>query len=259
VLERLLEAVAQIDYPRDRFEIQVLDDSTDDSRDRPRGGRSSCAPAASTRCTSTASTARATRPAPSTTGLKIAKGELVAIFDADFVPQPDFLRTVVHHFADPKVGCVQARWGHLNRDHSILTRVQALMLDGHHMVENRARFGGVSSSTSRAPAASGAARPSATPAAGSTTPSPKTSTSPTARSSRAGSSSTARPRHALRAPRGDGGLPRAAVPLGQGHRADGPQAHGHRDALEAHAGAAGRGVFPPHPPLCLPAGCSCPR
>jgi hypothetical protein len=73
-------------------------------------------------------------------GLKVAKGDLLAIFDADFLPQPDFLRALAPHFlADPKVGMVQARWGHLNRNHSLLTRVQALMLDGHHMVENRAR------------------------------------------------------------------------------------------------------------------------
>ena len=73
-------------------------------------------------------------------GLKVAKGELVAIFDADFLPQPDFLRAVVPHFIDdPKVGMVQARWGHMNREHSLLTRTQALMLDGHHLVENRAR------------------------------------------------------------------------------------------------------------------------
>jgi hypothetical protein len=72
-------------------------------------------------------------------GLTVAKGELVAIFDADFLPQPDFVRALVPHFFDPKVGMVQARWGHLNRDLSLLTRVQALMLDGHHLVENRAR------------------------------------------------------------------------------------------------------------------------
>ena len=73
-------------------------------------------------------------------GLKIAKGYLVAIFDADFLPQPDFLRAVVPHFIeDARVGMVQARWGHLNREHSLLTRTQALMLDGHHLVENRAR------------------------------------------------------------------------------------------------------------------------
>src|SRR5262249_56998555 len=73
-------------------------------------------------------------------GLKVAKGELVAVFDADFLPNPDFLRALVPHFvADSSIGMVQARWGHLNRETSLLTRVQALMLDGHHLVENRAR------------------------------------------------------------------------------------------------------------------------
>src|SRR5690606_14209761 len=74
-------------------------------------------------------------------GLDHVKGELVAIFDADFVPRPDFLRSLVGHFDDPAVGMVQARWAHLNRDASLLTQVEALMLDGHHMVENRARYG----------------------------------------------------------------------------------------------------------------------
>ncbi|MBC7051913.1 glycosyltransferase, partial [Salmonella enterica subsp. enterica serovar Enteritidis] len=72
-------------------------------------------------------------------GLKVAKGELVAIFDADFVPGETFLRDLVPHFLgaeNAKVGMVQARWGHMNRDVSWLTRVQALMLDGHHLVEN---------------------------------------------------------------------------------------------------------------------------
>src|SRR5690606_20970148 len=73
-------------------------------------------------------------------GLSIAKGELIAVFDADFVPRPGFLRDVVGHFRDPRVGMVQTRWEHLNRDASLLTSVQALMLDGHHLVENRARF-----------------------------------------------------------------------------------------------------------------------
>jgi cellulose synthase/poly-beta-1,6-N-acetylglucosamine synthase-like glycosyltransferase len=73
-------------------------------------------------------------------GLKVAKGEFIAVFDADFLPQPGFLRAVMPDLmGDARVGMVQARWGHLNRDQSILTRTQALMLDGHHLVENRAR------------------------------------------------------------------------------------------------------------------------
>jgi cellulose synthase/poly-beta-1,6-N-acetylglucosamine synthase-like glycosyltransferase len=74
-------------------------------------------------------------------GLKLARGELIAIFDADFIPQSNFLKDIVGHFRDPAVGMVQTRWGHLNRETGLLTRVQALMLDGHHLVENQARFG----------------------------------------------------------------------------------------------------------------------
>src|SRR5262249_46705264 len=74
-------------------------------------------------------------------GLSVAKGSLIAVFDADFIPPAHFLRAIVAHFQDPNVGMVQTRWGHINRDPSVLTKVQALMLDGHHLVENRARFG----------------------------------------------------------------------------------------------------------------------
>lgn len=141
VAVRLIETVAKIDYPRDRLEIQVLDDSTDE-----------------TQAIASAVVERLRREGLDVVyihrvdrvgykagaldhGLKTARGELVAIFDADFLPPVNFLRDVVGHFADPAIGMVQTRWGHLNRDHSLLTQVQALMLDGHHMVENRARFG----------------------------------------------------------------------------------------------------------------------
>ncbi len=140
VLERLLESVAAIDYPRHRFEIQVLDDSTDDSRELARAKVVELRNRGLDAVYIHRHDRVGYKAGALDNGLTLAKGELVAIFDADFLPQPSFLRTVVHHFADPKVGCVQARWGHLNRETSILTRVQALMLDGHHMVENRARF-----------------------------------------------------------------------------------------------------------------------
>lgn len=140
VATRLLEHVARIDYPRDRLEIQVLDDSTDETRlllrsevERLRDGG-----------LDVVYIHRVNRVGYKAgaldNGLNDAKGDLIAIFDADFLPQPDFLRRIVPLFvADEKVGMVQARWGHLNRDHSLLTRTQALMLDGHHLVENRAR------------------------------------------------------------------------------------------------------------------------
>lgn len=141
VTERLLEAAGNLDYPRDRFEIQVLDDSTDETRGiaelkvaelRARG----------------VDAHHIRRPerhgykaGALDYGLKTAKGELVAMFDADFVPQPTFLKDIVDHFTDPQVGMVQTRWAHMNRDANLLTQVQALMLDGHHLVENCARFG----------------------------------------------------------------------------------------------------------------------
>ncbi len=140
VAVRLLEHVAAIEWPRSRLEIQVLDDSTDETRALVRGvleryREQGLDVTYIHRVDRTGYKAGALD-----NGLKVAKGDLVAIFDADFLPQPDFLRAVVPHFmADPKVGMVQARWGHLNREHSILTRTQALMLDGHHLVENRAR------------------------------------------------------------------------------------------------------------------------
>jgi cellulose synthase/poly-beta-1,6-N-acetylglucosamine synthase-like glycosyltransferase len=140
VAARLLEHVAAIEWPRSRLEVQVLDDSTDETRAlvrqqvemlRERGLDITYVH----RVERTGYKAGALDH-----GLKVAKGELVAIFDADFLPQADFLRAVAPHFMnDPRVGMVQARWGHLNRDHSLLTRTQALMLDGHHLVENRAR------------------------------------------------------------------------------------------------------------------------
>jgi cellulose synthase/poly-beta-1,6-N-acetylglucosamine synthase-like glycosyltransferase len=143
VAARLLDHVAQLDYPHDRLEIQVLDDSTDETESIARAYIAKVREAQpDLDITYRHRTDRHGYKAGALdAGLKVAKGELIAVFDADFLPQPDFLASVVPHFiADPKVGMVQARWGHLNRDHSLLTRVQALMLDGHHLVENRARF-----------------------------------------------------------------------------------------------------------------------
>jgi glycosyltransferase involved in cell wall biosynthesis len=140
VATRLLDAVSRMDYPVDRFEVQVLDDSTDETQaivsshvERLRDEGKSFIYVHRTNRVGYKAGALAE-------GLQTARGELVAIFDADFLPQPDFLRACVPHFRDAAVGMVQTRWGHMNRDHSLLTKIQALMLDGHHMVENRARF-----------------------------------------------------------------------------------------------------------------------
>jgi cellulose synthase/poly-beta-1,6-N-acetylglucosamine synthase-like glycosyltransferase len=141
VAARLLDAVAEMDYPRDRLEIQVLDDSTDETRALVR----SHVDRLRERGVDAVYIHRVDRVGYKAgaldAGLGVAKGELIAIFDADFIPQPGFVRSIVGHFHDPKVGMVQTRWGHLNRNTSLLTQVQALMLDGHHLVENRARFG----------------------------------------------------------------------------------------------------------------------
>lgn len=156
VVGRLLEETAKMAYPRHKLEIQVLDDSTDESRQLARAK----VEALCKNPPALPEGARADWNGPLDmvyihrvdrtgykagaldAGLKVAKGELVAIFDADFVPGSEFLKSLVPHFIgdeNKNIGMVQARWGHMNRDLSLLTRVQALMLDGHHLVENRAR------------------------------------------------------------------------------------------------------------------------
>jgi len=139
VVERLLRAVSEIDYPRDRLQIQVLDDSTDDTREIT----ASCAEELRLRGFNVALIHRVDRTGfkagALSVGLEAAEGEFVCILDADFVPQPDLLKRTVHFFTDPNVGMIQTRWGHLNRGYSLLTRVQAMFLDGHLLLEQTAR------------------------------------------------------------------------------------------------------------------------
>jgi cellulose synthase/poly-beta-1,6-N-acetylglucosamine synthase-like glycosyltransferase len=142
VIARLIDAVAEFDYPKDRFEIHILDDSNDETvalvakkvveyqakgfnisqiiRDKRQGFK-----------------AGALRDA-----MPVAKGEFIAIFDADFVPDPAFLQRTIPHFADPEVGVVQTRWEHINQDYSIITRLQALQLNVHFTVEQVGRMNG---------------------------------------------------------------------------------------------------------------------
>lgn len=141
VVTRLLRGVASIEYPRDRLEIQVLDDSSDETRHIARRTVSELCDAGYDAKYIRRENRHGYKAGALDFGLKLAKGELVAIFDADFIPQSNFLLDIVGHFRDSRVGMVQTRWAHLNRDASLLTRVQALMLDGHHLVENQARFG----------------------------------------------------------------------------------------------------------------------
>jgi len=139
VVDRLIGAVARLEYPRDRLEIQVLDDSTDETRE--------IAEAAVRRLTARGldvtylhrTDRKGYKAGALADGLRVARGEFVAIFDADFLPTPDFLRQAIHHFTDPGVGMVQARWGHINQDYSLLTKVQAILLDGHFVLEHGGR------------------------------------------------------------------------------------------------------------------------
>jgi len=139
VVDRLLKAVTAFDYPREKLEIQVLDDSTDET---VRVAEAVVAKYAAQgfdihyihRADRTGFKAGALE-----NGNKSAKGELLAIFDADFVPKPDCLRKLVDYFTDPMVGCAQMRWSHINGKYNLLTRLQTIMLDGHFVVEQTTR------------------------------------------------------------------------------------------------------------------------
>jgi cellulose synthase/poly-beta-1,6-N-acetylglucosamine synthase-like glycosyltransferase len=139
VAERLIDAVCALDYPRDRFEVQVLDDSTDDTREIVTRAVERHARAGVRITNLRRGTRRGFKAGALDHGLRATCAELVAIFDADFIPGRDFLRRTVAYFAAPSVGAVQARWGYTNRRYSLLTRVQALMLDGHFLLEHTAR------------------------------------------------------------------------------------------------------------------------
>ncbi|WP_028376515.1 cellulose synthase family protein [Leeuwenhoekiella sp. MAR_2009_132] len=139
VVERLLVNIAKIDYPKDKLEIQVLDDSTDESLAATRilidDLKARGLPIHHiTRTNRTGFKAGALKE-----GLAIAKGEYIAIFDSDFVPNPDWLQKTVPYFKDSKIGVVQTRWAHLNRDYSILTKIQAFALDFHFVLEQVGR------------------------------------------------------------------------------------------------------------------------
>jgi cellulose synthase/poly-beta-1,6-N-acetylglucosamine synthase-like glycosyltransferase len=139
VAERLIDAVASFDYPRDNFEIQVLDDSTDETQEIARA----CVERYQNLGLAIRYQHRRNREGfkagALAEGLKTAAGELIAIFDADFLPPADFLRRTVPYFCDPKVAMVQTRWSYLNRHYSALTEVETILLDGHFVVEHGAR------------------------------------------------------------------------------------------------------------------------
>ncbi len=139
VAERLIDAVAELDYPRDRFEVQVLDDSTDETQGVARRAVERHREAGLNIHYIHRTNREGFKAGALDAGLKSATGDFVAIFDADFIPPKDILTRAMPHFAKPEIGLVQMRWEHLNRDSSLLTRVQSVMLDGHFVIEHTAR------------------------------------------------------------------------------------------------------------------------
>jgi cellulose synthase/poly-beta-1,6-N-acetylglucosamine synthase-like glycosyltransferase len=142
VADRLIEAVCKIEYPRDLLEVQVLDDSTDETRSVAEMSVRRLAAQGVDIKYYHRTDREGFKAGALEAGLKVARGELIAIFDADFIPTPDFLQRLLPHFSDPRVGMVQARWGHINRDYSLLTKIQAILLDGHFVLEHGGRYRG---------------------------------------------------------------------------------------------------------------------
>jgi len=142
VVERLIDVVCKLEYPVDKFEIMVLDDSTDETRDLV---ASKCAHYSSLgvpikhihRTMRNGYKAGALKE-----GLLLAQGEFITIFDADFLPEPDFLKKCIPYFEDPKIGVVQTRWDHINETYSLLTRLQAFQLNVHFTIEQSGRQAG---------------------------------------------------------------------------------------------------------------------
>jgi cellulose synthase/poly-beta-1,6-N-acetylglucosamine synthase-like glycosyltransferase len=139
VIQRLIESVCRFDYPRKLLEIQILDDSTDDTINIAKSAadqkrRQGFDIAYIHRDSRIGYKAGALKE-----GLKCAKGELVAIFDADFIPHSSFLKETIPYFTNPEIGMLQTRWGHINSDYSLLTRAQSMGIDGHFGVEQASR------------------------------------------------------------------------------------------------------------------------
>ena len=139
VADRLIDAVCQLQYPRELLEIQVLDDSTDETQNVAERAMMRNA-AAGIDITYIHRTDRTGYKAGALdAAMHVAKGDFIAIFDADFMPSPDFLEKTVPYFGDDRIAMVQARWGHINQDYSLLTKIQSIMLDGHFVLEHGGR------------------------------------------------------------------------------------------------------------------------
>jgi cellulose synthase/poly-beta-1,6-N-acetylglucosamine synthase-like glycosyltransferase len=139
VADRLIDAVCELDYPRDLLEIQVLDDSTDETTEIAELAVRRHAARGFDITYLHRVDRRGYKAGALEAGLKVAKSNFIAIFDADFVPSPDFLQKTLPYFTHPKIGMVQARWGHINQDYSLLTKIQAILLDAHFVLEHGGR------------------------------------------------------------------------------------------------------------------------
>src|SRR5437588_4764567 len=139
VVDRLVEAICKLDYPKDKLDIQVLDDSTDETKEIAYTVVQRYAALGHPIAYIHRANREGFKAGALQNGMRICKGEFIAIFDADFVPPEDWLLRVVHHFAEPQIGMVQTRWTHLNRNYSFLTEVEAILLDGHFILEHGGR------------------------------------------------------------------------------------------------------------------------
>lgn len=140
-LERLLRSVTRLEYPAGRLQIQVLDDSTDDTAHLAHRLVEQYKSAGININWIHRDNRQGYKAGALDEGLRSASGELIGIFDADFLPKPDWLMKTVPYFQDQKLGCLQTRWGHINRNHNLLTKAEALAIDGHFVVEQAVRSG----------------------------------------------------------------------------------------------------------------------
>ena len=138
VVERLLDAVCRLQYPLEKLDVQLLDDSTDETQAVAQGLVEQYAARGFPVTYHHRGNREGYKAGALAEGMKTAKGEFIAIFDADFVPPEDFLMRTIHHLTDPKIGMVQTRWTHINRNYSFLTEVEAILLDGHFVLEHSA-------------------------------------------------------------------------------------------------------------------------
>ncbi|MCL6294041.1 cellulose synthase family protein [Jejuia spongiicola] len=139
VMERLLDNIAKIDYPKSKLEIQVLDDSTDETVETTKRHINRLQTKGLDIQHITRTDRKGFKAGALKEGLKTAKGEFIAIFDSDFLPKKDWLKRTVPYFKDENIGVVQTRWGHINRNYSVLTKIQAFALDAHFTLEQVGR------------------------------------------------------------------------------------------------------------------------